>query len=693
LLLLPAALAAPALAASASPTAAPPSDSLAACIAAAGDSSRWEGAGAVLVFDRTTVDLEPTGLGHVRRRALVKILTEGGAREQATQRFDYDPASNLIRIEKLVIHRGDGSLEPVDPASAVDLPAPADMIYWGARMKILSIPRLAIGDAIELVTYKKGFQIAYLDGAAREAEGGAGGEDASAGTSEEDVSGRASGAGPSVATSMAQGVEVADDEKYLPPMRGHFYDVVTFQESLPIVEKSYTLRTPRDKPVQYATYNGALRSSLTFADSLLVYSWEARDVPAFVEEPRIPERTDIVPKVVLATVESWQEKSRWFFEINDPVFASDEGIRAKVDQLTRGLQSDDEKMAVLLHWVAQEIRYAGLSMGKGEGYTLHPGTMTYADRCGVCKDIAGMLVTMLRAAGFSTYPAMTMAGARVEAIPADQFNHCVVAVERPDGSYTMLDPTWAPFDRATWSRFEGEQHYVIGSPRGEGLSRIRSFSPEESRLRVDAVSRLHADGTLEGRLDLLGQGASDSRLRGLLSDAPAADFDGAIADLLASLGPAIEIVSVEACDPRDFSRDASIRIDFRVPSYASAGDSLLAFLPPAARVVSEQPRLCRMLSFGEGEEGRSERKSEALLWFSQELLATDRITLPPGFRCSGPLDTLRVDHDAASLAARYLPGGGSARTELRAVTRKRTIPASEWAGGSEAVDSLRAFAE
>lgn len=36
--------------------------------------------------------------------------------------------------------------------------------------------------------------------------------------------------------------------------------------------------------------------------------------------------------------------------------------------------------------------------------------MNYTDRCGVCKDIAGTLVSFLRMAGFEAYPAMTMGG-------------------------------------------------------------------------------------------------------------------------------------------------------------------------------------------------------------------------------------------------------------------------------------------
>lgn len=58
---------------------------------------------------------------------------------------------------------------------------------------------------------------------------------------------------------------------------------------------------------------------------------------------------------------------------------------------------------MLTHWVADNIRYSGISMGKGEGFTLHNLKMNYTDRCGVCKDIAGTLIAFLRMAGFEAY--------------------------------------------------------------------------------------------------------------------------------------------------------------------------------------------------------------------------------------------------------------------------------------------------
>ena len=125
-----------------------------------------------------------------------------------------------------------------------------------------------------------------------------------------------------------------------------------------------------------------------------------------------------------------------------------------MDELLRGKKTEMEKIAALTHWVADNMRYSGISMGKGEGYTLHTTKMNFTDRCGVCKDKAALLISMLRMAGFEAYPAMTMAGSRIETIPADHFNHCVTVVKLSSGQYIPLDPTWVPFLRELWSSAE-----------------------------------------------------------------------------------------------------------------------------------------------------------------------------------------------------------------------------------------------
>lgn len=618
-----------------------------ALIDAAGDAADHPGADAVVVFDRTDVIMEDSGLSHVVSHALTKILTPAGARDGAGLSFEYDPATQLIELRRVAVHRADGTVEVIDASHPVDVTAPAHAIYWGMHMVAVEVPGLRPGDAVEVETYRKGFQIAYLGGN-----------------------------------------EPEDESKYIPPMAGHFYDVVLFQGGDPIVEKTYTLHTPLNKPVQFSSYNGDVSASQTFDDEGFTYVFAKRDVPAAPHAWRRASLSDIAPKVVLATVQDWREKSRWFFATNDWVFADNEAIRAKVAELVDGLKTDDERVAAINHWVAQNIRYCGLNMGEGEGYTIHPGEMIFRERSGVCKDIAGMTITMLRSAGYEVYPAMTMAGARVEAIPADQFNHCVAAMRLEDGTYRMLDPTWIPFSRFGWSRAEGEQHYVIGSPEGETLTTTPYYGPDENRARLKIRAEIEPDGTLKGKLSLDGDGYIDTRIRRARGSARIRDLVPGLERWLASLSPAAELVDYEFGDPADFSRGCGVELEFRVPGYACVGERSASWLPVAPRLILANYSGTSRFPDRDLPE---ERETPAMLWFASGWDVDERVSAPRGYRAEAPAEKWLAEEagDAAWCDLDCGAGRGGMSLSGEIAVRDRIVQPAGWPAFRATVEKLR----
>lgn len=644
-------LAASLVAALAACAAAQTDDEIRAAIAKTGAAKEYPGAGFVSVFERTDVTVEETGLAHYRRHNVQKILTREGALGKAALRFDYDPASNFIEIESVRIFRAGGAVENVDLAALRDLYQPASMIYWGARMKVLQLPRLEPGDAIETKTYKKGFEIAYLFDAPGEAPGAA------------------SGASPS-------GQETAaGDERYIPPMRGSFYDVVYFQETYPIKEKRYDLHMPKDKPIRCRVYNGALFSEQRFDDRGTHYSWWIVDSPAFVEEPRSAEAPDIVPKLVLATLSSWEEKSRWFAAIHDTIYTDNEPIRRLVKDITAGLKTDVEKVTALQHWAAQEIRYSGISMGKGEGYTHHPGKMSFADRCGVCKDKAGMLITLMRTAGYDAWPALTMAGARVEEIPADQFNHSVVAWRHADGTFTMLDPTWVPYSTELWSTAEQEQHYVIGTPEGEGLMQIPYSPPENHVLTVVSRGSIDRDGNLTGTLRLFATNYMDQRMRRWLGTHKRDDLRAYVETWLAAIAPNVEVTKLAIGDPLDFKKQFALDVSYRVPRYAVVDGSTIDFPSPAWKLgFSRQAPLLAAASLIDP----PERTLPLFLWNTQTYRCDESIEVPAGLEARSLEKASAKAGEFASYAMERSVAGGKLVNRGDVLVKRRMVPAGAY---------------
>lgn len=630
-----------------------PADDLPALIAAAGDAEDHPGAATVVVFDRTDSDVEATGLAHVVNHTLVKVLTESGGVALGTQRFDYDPVTQAITLRKVQVHRAAGGTETVDPASAVDFPQPAHAIYWGARMLTLQLPRLAVGDAVEIETYRKGFMLAYLDPA--------GGE----------------------------------DSRYIPPMRGHWYDVQVFQGSAPIKEKTVVVRSPREKPLQFSVYNGEVFSATNFDSTHFTYRFWKRDCPPLPTEWRGAAASDVAAKVVMASTEGWPQKSRWFWEANQHQFDTNPEIDALVAGITRGLRTDEAKVAALNHWAAQNIRYCGLNMGAGEGYTLHPGDMVLRERSGVCKDIAGMAITLCRAAGYEVYPAMTMAGSRVEPVPADQFNHCVGAWKKADGSWEMLDPTWIPFARANWSLSEGEQHYVIGTPWGEELAAIRAYAPQENQLAITVRGEIDAAGTLRGRVELRAAGEADTRLRRTIGQTPRDRIAADLRGWLSRLAPGTELGAWRAGDPVDFGRAMWLDAPFVVPGFATVGRTTVVWHSPAATLAFADYGGTVRLAAVRSQTSTETRETPLFLWWAQDLTLDEEIRPPKGFRPENVTDDAWRAGEAADFAAcdlRAETTDKSVRVLGTVRFDRRLVPAADWPALRGAVSAFDAAA-
>jgi transglutaminase-like putative cysteine protease len=613
----------------------------------AGDASVYPEHDALIVFDSTLVEMQETGLTYVISHTLTKVLNSHGALNFSVVKYGYDPLSAFVEIRKAVIHKHDGSSIDLDVQRTMDYPAPARAIYWGAREKMLEIGRLEPGDAVEMVMFRKGFTYALL--------------------------------------------AADDDDKYIPPMKGQFYDIVEFFSDYPIKNKVYRVTVPKDKPLQYQFYNGEAQTSCWFENGRIAYSFSKKDIMPIKVESRMVAMVDVAPKLLVSTTGDWNSKSTWFYKVNEDFgsFDSDKEIRQKVDEILKGATSEMDSVSHLTHWCADEVRYSGISMGSGEGFTLHKGSMTFTDRAGVCKDKAGMLITMLRAAGFQSYPAMTMAGSRIDYIPADQFNHCVTVVKLRDGKYHLLDPTWVPFVRELWSSAEQQQQYLMGVPEGADLATTPVSDPENHYVKIDGVSELRDNGTLAGRITITGEGQSDAAIRGLFKYSNRTAWYQNVERELLRQWPQAKITQVKYTDPVDYlNYNIWVAIDFTIPEFALVSGKMMMFTPLSAGGMfkSFQPQL----SF---ETGLKERK------FSFRDRCSRKVEISESIRVSDNMKVVRVpgsvfkQGDAASFQGSYTTGNGAVTFTGKSTFSKRQYDPQDWPVFREAVEAQNKFAE
>ena len=616
-------------------------------ITAAGEAEDFDGADFVYVLDEADVFVRKSGLATTEGCQVIKILTDAGVKSQSVLRFEFDPDTTRTTIKSVTVHRKDGEIEEVPLSAVVTQPATQHWIYWGGMQHLLSLPRVEVGESIEVRTSKTGFNIAYLS----DSQGAAG---------------------------------EGETETLIPPMPGHWYEVTLFQGRHPIVRKRYSVHMPKDMPVQYEVYNGELKSSMWFDGDRHVYTWSAENIPPVKKEPHMVELDDCVPKLVMATLEDWEAKSRWFYEVNEPQFEADAAIRAKVAELTAGLKSDEEKVSALTHWVADNIRYYGTKQGGScEGYTLHKSINTFRDRGGVCKDKAGMLVTMLRVGGYEAFPALTMAGSRVEYIPADQFNHTVTVMRDGAGGFQILDPTWVPLFRDVWSSFEAEQGLVYGVPEGQDLTLSPYYEPEYNMRHVRADSIVDESGRLSTNVTINAQGAAGNRLRRAIDGIPEAQRRGRFEDALAIAANA-RLGALDYTDPYDYSRNAQVKAQVTADGFASMGAGVHMLRMP----LMSHP-LNVFFRPGFMEPGKSEaRKYGMRFWATRLIRYEESIKLPGGWKVAHVPEAKSLDSGSASVTFNASADNDGLTYRFEFVLKKGVVPAEDYDGYSKAVEAM-----
>lgn len=632
--------------------AAPPraiaNDDIKAKIAAAGDAARHN-ADTVVVLDETDVLVRPSGIGTARSHVVTKVLRDAGIRTQSVQVFPFDPHTNRLDLVAVRVYRANGTVEEVPLDPKVEQPQPAWGVFWGTRQYLVTVPRLAVGDAVETSSAMTGFNVAYL---------------------------AASDPSPSAELN-------AVGEVLTPPVPGHWHDEVHFWSSAPIIEKRYTVRVPRDKPLQCEVYNGELRSSVMLDGDQLVYSFEKRDIAPFKEEPAMEPTPNVATKLLLATLPTWEDKSRWLYGVSEPQFQADDAIRAKVAELIKDCKTDEEKYTTLNHWVAENIRYAGTSRGMCEGYTIHDIKETFHDRAGVCKDKAGMLVGMLRVAGFDSFLVMTMARQRVDRIPADQFNHAVSCIRQKDGTLILLDPTWMPKSRDNWSTLEPSQYVVYGLPEGKGLSQSQSFAPEENQATWRGETVFDGEN-LTGDFEFTANGAPETRLRRALANYHPDERYHVFDEALQRFGPTTR-GNITACtDPVDFSTPIQAKGELEIAHYTIGNGQRCDIALP----MLQAPFADRTLSDLLDKTAPKERKYGLKLWATRQARFEETLTLPNNWQVVRKPDPVDLDGPSAALHFKLDTQSGKIHYTCELIIKRWIIPPEEYANFKEVMDKF-----
>ena len=361
-----------------------------------------------------------------------------------------------------------------------------------------------------------------------------------------------------------------------PRCEGKWSDLCVMEWSCPMVSATYEVTAPAELPLKRIAVRhpiGNITSNQTRrADGSVVHVFTVTNSPQAFAEPDMPPLYTQMQNVRVSTAEDWPEISRWYWNLCAPHMAkTNAAMAAKVEELGRDIRR-------IFTFVSQEIRYMGLTMeDTSPGYSPHDIDITFANRYGVCRDKAALLVAMLRMAGHNAFPVLIHVGAKHDPeVPQPFFNHAIVAVEKEEAGerYMLMDPT-NENAKDLFPAYESDKSYLVCRPEGDILRTSPVPSAEHNSVRASSRGTLAKDGSIFFETEIRFNGINDTGYRGALVRKTPEDRVKFFERVAKSLAAGAELVRCEVLpkDMRDTDSPLVVRFAANLPESLLRGET------------------------------------------------------------------------------------------------------------------------
>ncbi len=510
---------------------------------------------------RLTFEGDGTGTHEVSER--VRVQSEAGVQALAVLSFAYTTSNQSLDIDYVRVRKPDGTVINTPVYNIQDMPADVTRVapmYSDIHEKHVAVKGLGAGDELEYLLRYRTLE---------------------------------------------------------PEVAGQFWFEYMFPKNVIAKDEELQISVPRDKYVKVSSPD--LKPDIRDTETTRIYSWKTANLQV-EDDSEQANKTELPnPSVQVTTFHSWEEVGQWYSQLQAPQATVTPAVRAKAEELTNGLTTDDDKIQALYHYVATQFHYISLSFGIGR-YQPHTAEEALGNEYGDCKDKHTLLQALLKAAGYEAYPALINVSRKLDPeVPSPaQFDHVITAVARGN-TLQWLDTTTevAPFGMLI-AALRDKQALLIPFGKPASLATTPANPPFPTNIVFAVEAKLSANGTLTGHIQRTSRGDLELIYRLAFRQVPEAQWKNLVQRISYSSGFGGEVSAVTASVPEDTTKPFQFAYDYTRKEYSDWKDRLIT--PP-------------MPPFGiEARPDKEKKPTEpVILGAPGEIVHRARVELPSGY--------------------------------------------------------------
>ncbi len=480
---------------------------------------KYPQAGGLILYCDENVQITPENTEISTAHVLVKILNERGKKSLSEMNIDYDSTYEKVELEFARTIKPDGSVVTVGSRHIRDVSKYLNFpLYSNARAFIISFPEITEGASIEYkfkilrheLMNKKDFVLNY-----------------------------------------------------------------SLKNSEPTIEAYFTVRVPkgRDLKIKYLNtqYNDSgmdLAPKIKEENNYAVYKWAFEDIPQIIPEANMPPAVEINPTFLISSFSGWQDIYRWWWGLAQDKIKADDAIKAKVAELTKGLNGAEEKARAIYNFCALKIRYVAVEYGRA-GYEPHAAADVFKNKYGDCKDQAILLVTMLKEIGITAWPVLipTKDSYNLDPdFPGVFFDHCIAAASI-NGKSIFLDPTAETCSFGDLPSDDQARRVLVFKEDGYKTMETPLFPAEHNFIKQRLEIKIEKDGSIQARKFVYTGGVYEQAQRYWLLFTPPELVSEVLKQKIQEVSIGASLDKYEAGNLNDLNKPLVLQYSFYGPEY------------------------------------------------------------------------------------------------------------------------------
>lgn len=283
----------------------------------------------------------------------------------------------------------------------------------------------------------------------------------------------------------------------------------------PIYYHKFEVAVPHKKYFGYMYHKLSDVVEKSSHDGFDFYKWQYYNMPKVENEDATLDIFDLYSSIMISTMPDWSKLVDWYIQTSYGKSDMTYEVQEALDSIIKPGMSNNQKVEAVYNYLTSEIKYSYVPFLQS-GYVPKDPGLTLSSRIGDCKDVATLMIVMLRAIGIEAHYALVKTNSynHQEMLPSLYFDHVVVQYTI-DGKTGYLDMTTDFYPYYVLTENDANALSLLIKDGEKNVVHLPSddLDPEKNKINYTVNAQIKIDKTIDLNVEAIYPGIAGGGIR------------------------------------------------------------------------------------------------------------------------------------------------------------------------------------